>query len=451
MEAVDKPSLKAGFSRCNLTPEKPCFLVGYPHVERIATGEHDPLMASILILQSGKTKLTFIAIDWIFVSAEWTRKCRSAISVATGIAPQAIMIGASHTHSGPHTAEILAWRDDPVVPTVDQSYLEESINKIVQTTVEAQKSLQPVVAQWVNADVKGIAGGNRIDPNGPEDPEAGILVLRDTKNNDVRHILSVYGMHPTVLHEDSTLYSSDFIYFTRLSLERAFPGVGVVYLNGVCGNQSPRRIVKAQTFAEADRIGTTLGKQMAFEIEKQANHSVQNVRFPLKALSDKIKVHGKTFPTIAVASANLKAAQKHYQFLLESKANRNALRTAECTVFGAEEVYTLAKAEAHGDAELLRKRYAEAEIQVFQVGPCAITAWPGEFFVEYGLLLKQSSQMPVYPVTLANGEMQGYIVTPEAEAANGYEAQMSLFPASVGQQFVEATIDLLKVLKSVES
>jgi len=30
-------------------------------------------------------------------------------------------------------------------------------------------------------------------------------------------------MHPTVLHEDSTLVSADFPYFVRLEIEEAFP------------------------------------------------------------------------------------------------------------------------------------------------------------------------------------------------------------------------------------
>lgn len=72
----------------------------------------------------------------------------------------------------------------------------------------------------------------------------------------------------------------------------------------------------------------------------------------------------------------------------------------------------------------------------------------GEFFVEYTLQLKNASPLPVFPVTMANGELQGYVVTPEAEAANGYEAQMSLFLASVGEQFVDTTIHLLEQLQT---
>ena len=47
---------------------------------------------------------------------------------------------------------------------------------------------------------------------------------------------------------------------------------------------------------------------------------------------------------------------------------------------------------------------------------------------------------------MTNGDLHSYIVTPEAEQAGGYEAQMSLFPASAGQHFVESTLRLLNAM-----
>jgi neutral ceramidase len=216
-----------------------------------------------------------------------------------------------------------------------------------------------------------------------------------------------------------------------------------VYLNGACGNQSPRRVVRAQTFAEAERIGTALGERMA-EAIRAADARTPAPHFPLRALSVDLNIQGKRFPEVTTAEAKLSAARKRFEELRDASAERHLVRTAECTVFGAEEVLTLARAEAAGDAEALRQRCARAEIQVFLVGDCAVSAWPGEFFVEYALELKARSPIPVFPVTLANGELQGYVVTPEAERANGYESQMSLFPATVGARFVDTTLTLLR-------
>ncbi len=431
--------LRAGFGRTDITPGKPCFLVGYPHVERVSTGTHDPLLASALCLESGGLALVFISVDLLFISPGWTRDCRARISAATGIPPENILIGATHTHSGPLTADLLVWKGDPVVPPCDPEYLEFSCGATAAAAIEAWHALEPAEIAMTSANVAGLAGGNRIDPNGPEDPEAGLLMVRRPHGGVPLAILAIYGMHPTVLHEDSTLFSGDFIAFTRMHLEKVF-GAGVVYLNGVSGNQSPRRFVRAQTFAEAERLGLALGTRI-----EQALHAMAGFQTNISLDSAVLQtpIEGKTFPAKEVAAIRLEEARNKYAELKLARAGHAEVRTAECTVFGAEEVLTLAIAEASGEAEAVRRQYREAEVQVFRVGDTAFVAWPGEFFVEYGLEVKSLSPLRTFVTTMANGELQGYIVTPEAERAGGYEAQMAVFPAAMGKRFVDSTLSLI--------
>jgi hypothetical protein len=329
------------------------------------------------------------------------------------------------------------------VPPCDPEYLEYCCAKTAGAVIEAWRVREPAELALTTADVRGLAGGNRIDPNGPEDPEAGLLMVRRAGKGIPLAILSLYGMHPTVLHEDSTLFSSDFIASTREHLEKAF-GAGVVYLNGVCGNQSPRRCVSAQTFAEAERLGLALGLRMEEALRGLTGFQSQVL---LDASVTRIPLEGKTFPPVAEASERLDAARKRYEKLRDFGGERAAVRTAECTVFGAEEVLTLAQAEETGEAEAARQKYREAEIQAFRVGDTFIVAWPGEFFVEYGLAVKSRAPGHTFLSTMTNGDLHGYIVTPEAEQAGGYEAQMSLFPAAMGKRFVDVTLELLEQLR----
>ncbi len=60
--------LRAGFGRADIMPKSPCFLCGYPHVERTSTGTHDPLLASAICLKSAECTLIFISVDLLFVS-----------------------------------------------------------------------------------------------------------------------------------------------------------------------------------------------------------------------------------------------------------------------------------------------------------------------------------------------------------------------------------------------
>lgn len=438
MQGTFASRLRAGFGRRDISPQHPCFLVGYPHVERTSTGVHDPLFASAACLENAGQAVVLISLDILFVTANWTSDCREAIGRQTGIPPEAILIGATHTHSGPHTAEVLAWRNDPVVPAVEPRYLAFLREHTVEAAVEAWRSRENAEAAWFTAHVRGLAGGNRINPLGAEDPEADMLMLR-RKNGSPLAVVSTYGMHPTVLHEDSTLISSDFVGFTRQTVEAAFTGASMVYLNGACGDQSPRRVVKAQTFAEAERVGRALGERMVEALRGETHYTDD---FAIGYGTRKLQLQGKRFPSREQAASNLARARVRHGQLRAKGAPASELRTAECTVFGAEEVLTLAEAERSGDAESLRERYRSQEIQILRLGERLMAAWPGEFFVEHGLELKRRCGRRAVLVTMANGELQGYVVTPEAEAAGGYEAQMSLFPASAGTAFIEATLAL---------
>ncbi|HQY06732.1 MAG TPA: hypothetical protein PLQ52_11775, partial [Lacunisphaera sp.] len=83
-----------------------------------------------------------------------------------------------------------------------------------------------------------------------------------------------------------------------------------------------------------------------------------------------------------------------------------------------------------------------AEIQVFEVGPWKFVFWPGEFFVEYALEVKARSP-DTFVITMANGELQGYIVTPEAVVRGVYEATNAVFSPDNGRRVVDTTLRLL--------
>jgi hypothetical protein len=123
-------------------------------------------------------------------------------------------------------------------------------------------------------------------------------------------------------------------------------------------------------------------------------------------------------------------------------AARQAVRTAECDWFGAEETAELARAAADGRLAAAIAQARTAEIQVIAVGPWRYVGWPGEFFVEYALAVKARAP-GTFVITMANGELQGYIVTAEAAARGVYEATNALFGPANGLRVVAATLALL--------
>ena len=98
---------------------------------------------------------------------------------------------------------------------------------------------------------------------------------------------------------------------------------------------------------------------------------------------------------------------------------------------------------------MLEKTYKNclpAEIQIIKVGQWSFVGWQGEMFIEYSLDVKDKNKN-TFIISLANGEMQGYIVTKEAAEEGGYEASNALFSYQSGQILIDKTIEILDELR----
>ena len=430
----------AGAATVAVTPLGSVFLFGYPHVPRMSTGVHDPLECAALYLRRGAAQALFLANDVIFVSKAHAAEIRRRIHERTGVPVEAIMVTATHTHSGPVMLDYVSNAADPVVPKTEPAYLAFFTDRVVAAAEAAVRDAVPADVGFAPARADGV-GTNRHDPAGPADPDVPVLVARALATGMPIACMLVCAMHPTVLHEDSTLISADFPYFTRRYLRtRTLPAAcPVLFHQGASGNQSPRHVTRANTFAEAQRLGEILGRNVADAIEGLDYHRdvvVHARRTLLDVVPREFLPPDLLVPQVTAARARL--AQ-----LRAEGAARPRVRTAECDVFGAEETAELAKAAADGRLAAAIGNCLPAEIQAFTIGPWTFVGWPGEFFVEFALELRRAAP-GTFVVTMANGELQGYIVTEEAAAQRVYEATNAVFAPSNGPRFVAATLALLK-------
>ncbi len=433
-------ALYAGAATSDITPQDPVFLYGYPHVPRLSTGVHDRLESAALFLQQEGQGVLFIANDLIFVGRQLSRDVRRRISLKTGVPAEAIALTATHTHSGPVTVDGLSHHTDPVVPKADPGYLQWVADRMVEAGCAAVRSAQPAEAGLAVALPEGV-GTNRHDPAGPADRSVPVLVVRAREDQRPIACLLAYAMHPTVLHEDSTLISGDFPHFTRQYLRKQglLPEhCPILYHNGASGNQSPRHVTKANTFAEAQRLGELLGVAVGEAMRRITFHP----SCPLQVRRAHVPLQPRVLPPLAQAEAQAKAALERFESMRAAQAPRPAVRSAECDWFGAEETVALAQASLDGRLQAAVSQCSPAEIQVFELGVWKFVFWPGEFFVEYALEVKRLSPN-TFVITMANGELQGYIVTPDAVARGTYEATNAVFGADNGRRVVEATLALL--------
>jgi neutral ceramidase len=432
--------LTAGAASIEISPRDSVFLFGYPHVKRFSTGVHDALLSSALYLSDGMTELIFVANDIIFVGKALAQRVRKRIEEATAVPAAHIMITATHTHSGPNTVEYASNESDPAVPPVDPTYLQFFEDRVVAAAVQAHQNTRPVQVGLAVADATGI-GTNRRDPAGPTDPEVPVLAARATSGDEMVAAMVVYSMHPTVLHEDSKLISGDFPAMTRRFLQQHVFGneCPILYHTGPAGDQSLRHVTRANTFAEAERLGGLLGRaiaQVVPDIVFSSSHT-------LRCTQGFVNLPKKEFPAVAEAEKQLQDALKTLQHLQRTNAARQFVRTAEVNWFGAEETLTLARAAQEGRLDDSYESCLPAECQVLTTGPWSFVAWPGEIFVEHALAVKARFDN-TFVISLANGELQGYIVTEDAAREGGYEAANSIFGPQSGKILVDATLTVLE-------
>jgi neutral ceramidase len=436
-----RAALSAGAATRDISPRKPMFLFGYPHVPRTSTGLHDPLLATALYLNDGASAAIFVSVDVLMLSHTVLNACRGDIRDRTGVPESHILISTTHTHSAPVTIDLLAFRGDPVVPPADAEYLEFVSRSIVDAAAEACANALPARAAVTSAHVDGV-GGNRHDPDGPRDSETGILYVCAAGSGTPLALLLVYSMHPTVLHEDSALASADFPGYARVHLSEALPGLQVLYHTGPSGNQSPRYHISGQTFAEAERLGRRLGAAVLDSVRALPDAAFWD-HLPIAAARRLVELPGREFPSVEEAAASHAAALAEFERLKAEAAAHGPTRTAEVAVFGAEEQLFLARAQERGELVELRRAYTPVEVQVIRAGPAFFVGLPGELFVEYGLEIKARARGRAFVISLANGELQGYIVTP---GATGYEAGFSLFAPEAGRVLVDAALQLIDEL-----
>ena len=75
-------------------------MAGYYHA-RAAEGVHDDLYAKALVLEKDGTKAALVALDLISTTRELVEAARRQIEKTTGVRGDAVMISATHAHTGP--------------------------------------------------------------------------------------------------------------------------------------------------------------------------------------------------------------------------------------------------------------------------------------------------------------------------------------------------------------
>src|SRR3990172_5982111 len=102
-------TLRAGAAVADIPPPAGGLMDGYGGRFEGSKGAHDPLMARAVVLEqanegaasSAPTRVAIVSCDLLWMHREVTARVRER-AAAQGIAPEGVVVAATHDHAGPH-------------------------------------------------------------------------------------------------------------------------------------------------------------------------------------------------------------------------------------------------------------------------------------------------------------------------------------------------------------
>jgi len=404
----------------------------------------DDLEANALWLESGGEQLLMISCDLVGLELDYVQEILPVIARACGIPPENILIGCSHTHSGPAIM-------GPTCPDkpIDKSYLQNLQEWLVKAGKSAVESASPAKIGYGKgkaqigynrrccwADGTHTMHGDTTRPDftgleGGDDPQHTALFVMDMQDH-VKAILYNNTAHTTTFYGADFL-SADYPGAARKNFRDVFGDVAVLFFNGAIGDIS-------------------LENQMATDVCRET--SEQKMARVAKLITD------ETLRLLREAKFHCRLTLKHRMQRLDIPVR---LPSAERLKWAQN---TMAKARRTGTLDLetstayqtlvLHERFAERNIEkvdlhAVRMNDLAFVTVPCEIFTHFGQRIKARSPFEITALFgLVNGDM-GYCPTTEGILGGHWGGDPMLvarWDMTAGYRIVDEWAKLLYSLKA---
>jgi hypothetical protein len=281
---------RAGVARVDITPPIGHQMGGYAARKHGSTGLHDPLYATVLVIETANNSVAFVTCDLrSFVSTRVGELAKQKFNIQT------TLIDVSHDHSGPLTWELrspwYAEAEDKMVEAIGRAKAAEFPASLDISTgkIYLGHNRRKIV------DGKGYMWWRNAEklPSHPVDPTLYALQVKDA-DGKIRAVLVNYACHPSVLGPDNYEYSPDYPGAMKKSIEAQIPGVTALFIQGGAGDINPyfdKEPVAGKGFAVMEEMGQTLGKYVVSILGKS-----KPVTGPLRMASATLEVKNRWKP-----------------------------------------------------------------------------------------------------------------------------------------------------------
>jgi len=295
---------KAGVAKALITPTQPVWLAGYGGRDKPADGKVTELWIKVLALEdaSGHRAL-ILTSDTLGLPQSIYRSVGAALKQKFGLAPEQIILSASHTHCGPVLRGALydIYPLDEKQRSLIEEYSSELENKIVETAGTALADLAP-------ARLAAGQGTTRFAVNRRNNPEGGVpkLIEQDALQGPVDHAVPVlavflpdgklkavlfgYACHNTTMSFNK--WCGDYAGFAQMTLEKSHTNATAMFFMG-CGadqNPLPRRQLE---------LAGRYGNMLAAAVEEALLAPPTPLPAKLKTAMEMVTLHLGAPPTAA--------------------------------------------------------------------------------------------------------------------------------------------------------
>jgi hypothetical protein len=202
---VDAQTLKAGAAMRDITPDHLIPISGGMGTPEMPNGFQGKLTTRALVLEKGSTRVAIVSVDNIGWPAYLGDRSRKLIK---GIAPENILIGATHAHSCP---DAYGLTDEKGNSGTDLKYLEWCVKQIADAVNEAVSKLEPAT---IKTNVEKAAERMAYNYYAPAlyDRRMGVIQAIATSGKNAGKPIATlvnYATHPEILGTGRKLISPD--------------------------------------------------------------------------------------------------------------------------------------------------------------------------------------------------------------------------------------------------
>ena len=415
--------VRAGAAQVEITPPVGTSLSGY-FTDRVSDTVADPLFARALVIEHDGEGMALVSCDVICLTRDTTDAAKARIAQRCGLAPERVLICATHTHTGPNTRR----QGKQIIP-VNGEWLDALPGKIAAAVEAALADLFDAVLVPGRQSEKGF-GSNRlgrmrdgsevfskdraIGPAGPIDPEVLALAVRE-QDGTLRAMVVNHAMHADAT--GGTQISAGWPGKVGRTIAEVYGAQAVtVLLNGCCGDINhhhwePKRIVSKGQL-RTDQMGRAMAGLAINAVEM-----------------------GEPIENAVIAGRLRRALIPWYTRDEIMRAEVGRLRS---------------QPEPNARDALIIQRFdewpydgqkADVTVQAIRLGELLFIGLPGEIFVKWGLEIKHWSPARFTFVAELANDWFGYIPTSDQAHRGAYGAKPILsrrLDADGGRQMTDA-------------